>query len=98
MARHYRLMIDSPTRGKSFIVRGEGRQVHYVSDSETPLCLSNLLGHNAAQVRFALEDARTPAEARSVVENTLRKQWERNMPAKPTVRIIDDSNILEGLW
>lgn len=46
----------------NFITRSNGKVLHF-SASETPMALSNCAGNNAADLRFALEDAATGADA-----------------------------------
>ena len=54
----YRIRIMSGGGGRCYIVRAVNGVVSYMSASETPLALSNLVGNEAAELRFKLEDAR----------------------------------------
>lgn len=42
----------------SYLVKETDGKVRYISSSETPLAFSNMFPHDAAAVRFAVEDAR----------------------------------------
>ena len=51
----YRIRVTDAMGNKSYVVRNGGRVLYY-SAGETPLALSNI-SQNAAELRFALQDA-----------------------------------------
>ncbi len=51
----------------SYFVVHVDRKVSYYSASETPLAISNIAAGNAAELRFALEDATGPNAALAAV-------------------------------
>lgn len=55
-------IIVSHEMSTGFILISNG-VVSYISAQETPLALSNIAGSRAAELRFRLEDAKTPAAA-----------------------------------
>jgi hypothetical protein len=74
--RHdYRLKVENMTSlwYATFIVR-KGKNVLYYSMNETPLALSNLVGNDAAELRFALEDALCGTVAANKVRDVLKKR------------------------
>lgn len=66
--RDYRLKIHG---SNTFLVR-RGTHVSYISASETPLALSNLVQAQAAELRFALEDALDGNAAAQAVRASLK--------------------------
>jgi hypothetical protein len=59
MMTPFRIRIASGGGGRCYIVRAANGAVTYMSAQETPLALSHLVGNEAAELRFQLEDART---------------------------------------
>lgn len=73
--KDYRLKIVCPVMGNiSFIVR-EGKNVCYMSASEVPLALSNLVQSQSAELRFALKDAFDGAEAAKATRLALTRAF-----------------------
>lgn len=89
---NYRLRIILPANGTgspthTYITR-YGERVSYLSASETPLALSNLIHDDAAALRFALEDAFDGSKAAQAVRAVLTAQW-KNVPARcPKVEVL----------
>jgi hypothetical protein len=67
----FRLRITDTLGNRTYIINDEKYGVSYISASETPLALSNLLGREAAETRFALEDAADAAAASKVLAKVL---------------------------
>jgi hypothetical protein len=88
---NYRLRISSPPAsgraGLTYVTR-YGDRVSYISADETPLALSNLILHGAAEVRFVLEDASDGYIAAAGLRAALKYQWERNPSMCPIVEVI----------
>ena len=62
--------------GRCYIVRAVNGVVSYKSASETPLALSHLVGNEAAELRFKLEDARDGKAALDCLHKVLViAQW-----------------------
>jgi hypothetical protein len=61
-----RISLEDGLGNRSFIVVSDGR-VCYMSDRETPLALSNIALQNAAELRFALQDARSAHDCMAAV-------------------------------
>lgn len=83
----YRIRIIDGSKNQSYIVR-KNERVNYISASETPLALSNLVQDKAAELRFDLEDARNADDAAIAVRKILAEMWRNNPPLKPSVEII----------
>ena len=64
--RDFRLRMTDQLGNRSYIVRENGK-VNYFSGSLVPLCLSNTFLHNAAEVKFALQDCAVGASALQIV-------------------------------
>lgn len=71
----------------TYIVR-QGDRVCYMSGSETPLALSNLIHEDAAAVRFQLEDALCGSDAAQALRAVLAVQWQQNKPMMPKVEVL----------
>lgn len=91
--RDYRVRISEPhtvsrqTFCNTYIVR-KGADVRYIASDEAPLALSNLILKNAAEVRFALEDALDGGEAADALRKALAVQWTNNKALMPLVTAI----------
>jgi hypothetical protein len=68
----FRIRIKDTMGNLSYLVRmKDSTRVDYRSASEVPLALSNCFMTNAAEARFALEDARYASDAYNFVRKTL---------------------------
>jgi len=84
----YRLRVTEINgRGKTYLTRHDGK-VSYFSASETPLALSNLVQGEAAELRFALEDATMPNVAAALVRQVLNQMWKNNPALCPKVEVL----------
>lgn len=81
----YRLRIKSPNGGTTYFVRTANGKTSYMSGSETPLSLANLISDSAAETRFKLEDALNGSEAARILQLVLSHQWRNNKPLCPEV-------------
>jgi len=84
----YRLKIEHPTRGNSYIIRDEKRVVRYIASDETPLALSNLILRDAAAMRFKLEDAFDGNSAAKALREVLAQQHKGYPVGQPTVEVL----------
>jgi hypothetical protein len=85
---NYRIRVSEDNgRGLTYITRYDGR-VSYISASETPLALSNLVQSRAAELRFALEDVTLPNVAAAIVRQTLGEMWKNNPAQCPKVEVL----------
>lgn len=82
--KDYRLKVVDDRGTATFFVRQNGR-TFYMSGSETPLALANLVGDASAETRFALDDAFDGTAACKVLREALAKRFERNPPLCPKV-------------
>jgi hypothetical protein len=88
-ATPFRVCITDPIfNSKTYIVRQPGPGLSYISSDGTPLALSNLLGDEATETRFKLEDASDALQAAQILRSTLTKQWARNPTKTPQVRAL----------
>ena len=77
------------TRGSStYICRAENGKVWYMSGSQTPLALSNLVSNQAAELQFRLEDVVKPADAFKIVRECLKALWANNPNGCPVVELL----------
>jgi hypothetical protein len=83
----YRLRITMHDNSRMYLVR-RGKIVSYLSSSEVPNALSNLVQGEAAELRFALEDAPTSGTAARRVQDVLKRIWARNLEHMPKVEVI----------
>ena len=83
----YRIRIMSGGGGRCYIVRAVNGVVSNMSASETPLALSNLVGNEAAELRFKLEDARDGKAALDCLHKVLTAQWAGNPTMQPKVEL-----------
>lgn len=67
--RDYQLRVTQ-RNVRTYLVRRNGK-VSYIGANEVPLALSSLAGDDAAELRFALEDATTPHAAAIAVRSTV---------------------------
>jgi hypothetical protein len=68
--------------GRCYIVRAASGVVTYMSAQETPLALSHLVGNEAAELRFQLEDAKDGEAALACLVKVLTAHW----ASKPTMQ------------
>ena len=87
MTKNFRLKIERHENPPTFIVRKDGK-VCYMSGSQTPLALSNLVQENAAELSFALEDCFDARQAREAVQTVLDRVWRNNIKMRPIVHIL----------
>ena len=85
----YRIRIVSQPEAPytTYIVR-KGERVLYMSASEAPLALSNLIHADAAAMRFALEDALNGSSAAAQLRSVLEEQWKNNKGMTPRVEVL----------
>jgi hypothetical protein len=62
--------------------------VRYFTAGETPLTLSSLVGNEAAELRFALEDAMDETSALKAVSDRLERQWLKTPEMMPQLEVI----------
>lgn len=85
----YRLRLRFPSSNTPhYIVRNKSGTVSYISASETPLALSNLITGDAAAVRFMLEDAAEASFAAKHLRAVLAEQYKNNLPIMPKVEVL----------
>jgi hypothetical protein len=73
--KSYRVRHEDSFGNRHYIVRYEGRSnVLYQSASEVPLALSNCFHNDAAEIRFALEDARDGVAAARIIKKWYMEQ------------------------
>jgi hypothetical protein len=73
---------DHGDGGRCYIVRAANGAVTYMSAQETPLALSHLVGNEAAELRFLLEDAKDGEAALACLVKVLTAHW----ASKPTMQ------------
>ena len=85
----FRLRVTDRSGNISYLVRRRDKtQIRYFTAGETPLALSNLVGNEAAELRFVLEDAMDDASAFKAVSDRLERQWKKNPEMMPQVEVI----------
>ena len=85
----FRIRLTDRTGNISYLVRRrDKRQIRYFTAGETPLTLSSLVGNEAAELRFALEDAMDETSALKAVSDRLERQWTKNPEMMPQVEAI----------
>lgn len=84
----YRIRITNQVTSAVTYLTRRGDWVEYVSGNETRLPLSNLVGDAATELRFALEDARTGAEAAQALRLLLNLQYQQNPQLRPTIQVL----------
>ena len=82
MMTPFRIRITSGGGGRCYIVRAASGVVTYMSAQETPLALSHLVGNEAAELRFQLEDAKDGEAALACLVKVLTAHW----ASKPTMQ------------
>ena len=82
MTTPFRIRISSGGGGRCYIVRAANGVVTYMSAQEMPLALSHLVGNEAAELRFQLEDAKDGEAALACLVKVLTAQW----ASKPTMQ------------
>jgi hypothetical protein len=63
-------------------------QIRYFTAGETELPLSNLVGNEAAELRFELEDATEDSSALKAVTDRLDRQWKKHPAMMPQVEAL----------
>jgi len=85
----FRIRITDRTGNISYLVRRrDKRQIRYFTAGETPLTLSGLVGNEAAELRFALEDAMDETSALKAVSDRLERQWLKTPEMMPQLEVI----------
>ena len=74
--------------GRCYIVRAANGVVTYMSAQETPLALSHLVGNEAAELRFKLEDAKDGEAALACLVKVLTAKWAGNPTMRPKSELI----------
>jgi hypothetical protein len=87
---NYRIRITDSQGNRTYLVRKNGN-VSFISASETPLALNNLIQRDAAAARFQLEDATDGTAAAKALRTILADQWANNKPLTPKVELLTDS-------
>jgi hypothetical protein len=85
--KDYRIRITKPGDNRSTYIVRRGDDVRYMNANERPLALADLLHGEAAETRFALEDARDGTSACKAVRNVLTRLWSNNPKMCPMVEI-----------
>jgi hypothetical protein len=86
-AKDYRIRITKPGDNRSSYIVRKGTEVWYMSANETPLALANLVHSEAAEMRFALEDAADGAAAGKAIRDFLVRLWSNNPRMCPDVEV-----------
>jgi len=86
--REYRIKITDHLKNISYLIRTEKGDVIYVSGDEVYLALSNLAGHGAVELRFALQDAPDGTSAFHALDKFLKQKWTGNLQCKPLLQLI----------
>jgi hypothetical protein len=85
----FRIRLTDRSGNMSYLVRRHDKiQIDYFSANETPLSLSNLVGNEAAELRFALEDAIDDSSASRALSDRLERQWKNHPAMMPQVEVI----------
>jgi hypothetical protein len=88
MMTPFRIRIASGGGGRCYIVRAANGVVTYMSAQETPLALFNLVGNEAAELRFKLEDAKDGEAALACLVKVLTAHWAGNPAMQPKPELI----------
>lgn len=89
--KSYRIRVTAGGKGhesKTYLTRDEKGRVSYFSGAQTPLALANLVHSAAAELTFALEDARDGAAACKTVTDVLKQMWAGNPGLTPKVELL----------
>jgi hypothetical protein len=84
----FRIRLTDRSGNISYLVRRRENEILYFTAGETPLALTNLVGNEAAELRFALEDAMDDSSAFKAVSDRLERQWEKHPEMMPQVEMI----------
>jgi hypothetical protein len=85
----FRIRVTDRSGNISYLVRRRDKtQIRYFTAGETPLALTNLVGNEAAELRFALEDATDDSSAFKAISDLLQRQWKRNPEMIPQLEVI----------
>ena len=87
--KQFRIRVTDRSGNISYLVRhGDKTQIRYFTAGETPLALTNLVGNEAAELRFALEDATDDSSAFKAVSDLLQRKWKKNPEMMPQLEVI----------
>jgi len=87
--KQFRIRVTDRSGNISYLVRHRDKtQIRYFTAGETPLALTNLVGNEAAELRFALEDATDDSSAFKAVSDLLQRQWKKNPEMMPQLEVI----------
>ncbi len=86
-SKDYRIRITRPGDNRSTYIIRRSDEVRYLSANEIPLALADLVHGEAAETRFALEDAADGAAACKIIRDVLTRLWSNNPKMCPTVEI-----------
>lgn len=86
ISENFRLKIEEKTTGNiRYLTRRNGR-ISLISQAEVPLSLTYLV-HNAAELRFKLEDAENGQQAKEALDRILSIAWKENYRQQPIVTV-----------
>ena len=74
--------------GRCYIVRAANGAVTYMSAQEMPLALSHLVGNEAAELRFQLEDAKDGEAALACLVKVFTAHWAGNPTMQPKPELV----------
>lgn len=86
-SKDYRVRITRPGDNRSTYIIRRADEVRYLSANEIPLALADLVHGEAAETRFALEDAVDGAAACKTVRDVLTRLWSNNPKMCPNVEV-----------
>jgi len=81
-------LIDRGGNMSYLVRRRDETQILYFNAGETALTLSHLVGNEAAELRFALEDAMDDSSALKAVSDRLERQWQKHPEMMPQAEVI----------
>ena len=85
----FRIRVTDRTGNISYLVRRRDKmQIRYFTAGETPLALSSLVGNEAAELRFALEDAMDETSTLKALSDRLERQWSKTPEMMPQVEVV----------
>jgi hypothetical protein len=86
--KQFRIKVTAYSNVVTYLTRDERGNVSYINGSETPLALSNLVGKEAAELRFALVDAPKPGVALLALNRVLDRLWVNNQAGRPRAALL----------
>ena len=87
--KQFRIRVTDRSGNISYLVRQRDKtQIRYFTAGETLLALTNLVGNEAAELRFALEDATDDSSAFKAVSDLLQRKWKKNPEMMPQLEVI----------